>query len=380
MTISASGTVFRILNRMVGSVSLSRSERIKKRCCLVPGALLLLFSLALVYQTAGAEETKPQPITSEQIKQSNPEVYKKIQQDEKYREPVNPDKPYGDDGGFWAQPTFKPDQPQDWWERSSFEYSPQYPFLLKRATAQLSYLSLRGSSDGSIAGGLLAFYLRKGRVSNSISYSIDQKYVINETGYTSLDRDMQTFEETFRYELSRHLFLEAGMFWRRISTVNIRDRYLPFVGIGTYNILDSIGIKNNKDLLGIELGLSGVFDTYYPWVSAITHNSSDSYKAVYLKVDYAHIFNKLLTYRQNLLFKNGIDKTPVYQESPNWQSATIQYYNLRYDWRWSNSFEYNFNRFIGAYISYDVIYDSNPWPTKANKDTLLLTSFRLSYW
>ena len=380
MIISACDADFQPPTTKLRNVSPSIPERLKNGFCWFSGLLLVLFLLVLVSPTAGAEEAKLPPITSEQIKQDYPEVYKKIQQEEKYREPVNPDKPYGDDGGFWAQPTFKPDQPQDWWERSSFEYSPQYPFLLKHITAQLSYLSLRGSSDGSIASGLLAFHLRKGRTSNSISYSIDQKYVINETGYTSLDRDMQTFEETFRYELSRHLFLETGMFWRRISTVNIRDRYLPFIGIGTYNILDSIGIKNKKDLLGIELGFAEVFDTYYPWVSAITHNNSDSYKAVYLKVDYTHIFNNSLTYRQNLLFKNGIDKTPVYQESADWQSATIQYYNLRYDWRWSNSFEYNFNRFIGAYISYDVIYDSNPWPTKANKDTLFLTSLRLSYW
>jgi len=379
MTISASGAVFRILNRMVGSVSLSRSERIKKRCCLVPGALLLLFSLALVYQTAGAEETKPQPVTSEQIKQNNPEVHKKIQQDEKYREPVNPDKPYGEYGGFWSLSTLKPDQAQDWWERSSFEYSPQYPFLLKRITAQLSYLNMRGSSDGSIASGSLAFYLRKGRLSNTLSYSIDQKYVINETGYVSLDRDMQTFEETVKYELNRHLFVDAGMFWRRISTINIRDRFLPFIGIGTYNILDGI-TNSKKDLLAVEMGTMKVFDTYYPWVSDITHNQSESYHAVFLKVDYTHIFNNSFTYRQNLLFKNAIEKTPVYRESPTWQSATIQHYNLRYDWRWSNSLEYNYTRFIGAYISYDVIYDSNPWPTKANQDTLLMTSVRLSYW
>ena len=379
MKISAGNVVFHMLNTKVRKILLTVPKHNIKFCWL-SGALLLLFSLVLVSQTACAEEAKLQPITSEQIKQSYPEVYKKIQQEEKYREPVNPDAPYGEYGGFWSLPTFKPDQPQDWWERSSYEYSPQYPFLLKRITAQLSYLSLRGSSDGSIASGSLAFYLRKGKTSNSISYSIDQKYVINETGYVSLDRDMQTFEETLKYELNRHLFVEAGMFWRRISTVNIRDRYLPFMGIGTYNILDSLGLKNKKDLLGIELGVAKVFDTYYPWVSDITHNPSESYKAVYLKVDYTHQFNNSLTYRQNLLYKNAIDKTPVYQEAPNWQSATIQYYNLRYDWRWSNSVEYNFNRFIGAYISYDVIYDSNPWPTKANQDTLLMTSLRLSYW
>ncbi len=372
--------VFHILKALWRNVSFSTPEREKNGFYRLSGALLALFSLVLLIPAAGAEEVKPQPITSESIKQNNPEVYKKIQQEEKYKEPVNPDKPYGDYGGFWAPPTFKPDQPQYWWENTSFEYSPEYPFFLKRITAQLSYVRLSGSSDGSIATGSAALYLRKGRISNSLSYFIDQKYVKSETGYITLDRDMQTFEETLRYELSRHLFIEAGMFWRRISTVNIKDRYLPFIGVGTYDILNSIGLKSKKNLLGIELGVAKVFDTYYPWVSDITHNKSDSYTAVYLKADYTHIFNNALTYRQNFLFKNALDKTPVYKESPDWSSATVQYYNLRYDWRWSNSFEYNFNRFIGAYISFDVIYDSNPWPTKTGQDTLLAMGLRLSHW
>lgn len=379
MKISVCDVALHMLSKNVESVSLSMPERIINKFFWLSGVLVVLFFLVMISQTAGAEEAKQQNITSEFIKQNYPDVYKKIQQEEPYREPINPDKPYGDYGGFWAKPTFAQDQPQDWWERSSFEYSPEYPFFLNHISAQLSYTSLRGSSDGSIAQGAAALHLRKGRISNTLSYNIDQKYIINETGYVSLDRDMQTFEETLKYELNRHLFVDAGMFWRRISTVNIKDRYLPFIGVGTYNILDSIGIKSKKDLLGIELGVAKIFDTYYPWVSAITHNESQSYRAAYLKADYTHIFNNSLTYRQNFLYKNGIDKTPVYKESPNWQSATIQYYNLRYDWRWSNSLEYNLNRFTGLYISYDIIYDSNPWPTNAERDTLLATGLRLSY-
>ena len=380
MKFAVCDVVFRMFNARARSVSLSRPELMKNGLCWLSGGLFLLISLVMINPAIGAEEAKTQPVTSEYIKQNDPELYKKIQQEEKYRDPVNPDKPYGDYSSFWAQPTFKPDQPQDWWERSSFEYSPDYPFFLKHITAQLSYLKISGSSDGTIANGAFAINLRKGRISNSLSYSIDQKHVINETGYVALDRDLQTFEETLKYELNRHLFLEAGMFWRRMSTVNIKDRYLPFVGIGTYNILGSLIDKNNKkDLLGIELGVGKVMDTYYLWVSDITHNTSDSYNAVYLKVDYAHIFNNSWTYRQNLLYKNAIEKTPVYQESADWKSATIQHYNLRYDWRWSNSVEYNVNRFIGGYVSYSVIYDSNPWPTKANKDTELMVGLRFSY-
>jgi hypothetical protein len=375
----ACNVIIHIHNTKGRRIPLSIPACTKNRFRWLSRVLLVLFSLILVSQTAGAAESKEEPITSESIKQNHPEVYKKIQQEEKYREPVNPDKPYGDYGGFWALPTFKPDQPHDWWERSSFEYSPEYPFFLKRITSQLSYLRLSGSSEGTLATGSIALNLRKGRISNSLSYAIDQKLVKHESGYTTLDRDLQTFEETLKYELNRHLFIEAGMFWRRISTVYIKDRYVPFIGIGTYNILDTI-VKNKKDLLGIELGAAKVFDTYYPYVSDITHSKSDSYTAVYLKADYTHIFNSSLTYRQNFLLKNAVDKTPVYQESADWTSATIQYYNLRYDWRWTNSLEYNYNRFIGAYVSYAVIYDSNPWPTKSKQDTELMVGLRLSHW
>jgi len=110
----------------------------------------------------------------------------------------------------------------------------------------------------------------------------------------------------------------------------------------------------------------------------MTGKKSDSYTAVYLKADYTLAITPALTYRQNFLMKNATDKTPVYKESPDWSSATIQHYNLRYDWRWSNSLEYNFNRFIGGYISFDLIYDSNPWPTKTGQDTLLAAGFRLT--
>ena len=356
---SSSAVVFHILHKMFRRLSFSRPLGMKKGLCrlCVP---LVLIALVPAGQAVGADT----------------ETSKKTQIEGK--EPAKPDKPYGEYGGFWAQPSFKPDQPKDWWERSSFEYSPEYPYFLKHITAQLSYVRLSGSSDGTLANGSLAFYLRKGRLSNSLSYSIDQKYVKHESGYISLDRDMQTFEETLKYELNRHLFMEAGMFWRRISTVNILDRYLPFIGIGTYNILESIGLKTKKNILGVEIGVAKVFDTYYPWVSAMTGKKSDSYTAVYLKADYTLAITPALTYRQNFLMKNATDKTPVYKESPYWSSATIQHYNLRYDWRWSNSLEYNFNRFIGGYISFDLIYDSNQWPTKTGQDTLLAAGFRLT--
>ncbi len=183
-----------------------------------------------------------------------------------------------------------------------------------------------------------------------------------------------------RYELNRHLFFEGGFFWRRISTAYIFNRYVPFLGLGTYNILYTLGLRNKKDLLGLDLGVAKVFDTYYPYVVQLTGRDSNDYKAWYLKADYTHIFNDQFTYRQNLLLKYGMDKTPVYQEAPNWSSATVKDYSYRYDWRWSNSIEFNFSRYIGLSLSYDLIYDSNPWPTKANLDTLLSLYLRLMAW
>lgn len=392
--------------------------------------LFLLLSLFLPSPSLGAEEAKQPPIAKDSVNLNHPEELKKIEQavmtlkesktlqelkplqemlkslqeilksqqalkaqqavkggpepkaqllvkDDK---PVVADNPYGDRPGFWAQPKFKSGQPQDWWERSSFEYEPEYPYFLKRFTGQLSFTKLTGSSDGHLAMGGAELILRKGRFTNSNSYMIDQKDIVSETGYTVLDRDLQNFDETLRYEFNRHLFIETGMIWRRISTVYIRDRFIPFIGLGTYNILYTLGQNNKKDLLGIHLGLVNIFDKYYPFVAQLTGKESNQYPAFYLSANYTHIFNDHFTYRQFLFHKYGLAKTPVYQESPDWSRATIKDNSYRYDYRWSNSIEFNYNRTIGLSLSYDLIYDSNPWPTKANLDTLLSLFFRFMVW
>lgn len=96
---SSSAVVFHILHKMFRRLSFSRPLGMKKGLCrlCVP---LVLIALVPAGQAVGADT----------------ETSKKTQIEGK--EPAKPDKPYGEYGGFWAQPSFKPDQPKDWWERS----------------------------------------------------------------------------------------------------------------------------------------------------------------------------------------------------------------------------------------------------------------------
>lgn len=326
-----------------------------------------------------AEEPK---LTPESIRQTDPELYRQIQAAPRLPpEKLDPDQPYDAYPGFFAQPVLKPDQIQDWWENSSFLYRPQYPYLLKHTHMKFSYAKTTGNDDGYAVKGGLYLALRKDRFTNVIGYEVDKKDIVSVDG-SSYDKDVQTFEETALYELNRYLFVEAGMFWQRLSLQMIRDRYMPFVGIGSFNVLQDV-LDRKKDRLALALGLGRVRDEYYPVIMEMVNRDSDTFNGVYGRADFTHRFEAPLTYRQKFTMKHATDATPIYRittiPQTTDQRAIVVGTTKRYDWRWSNSLEFALNQYVGFLISYDVAYDSNPWPIVAKRDTELMTGFKFAY-
>ncbi|MFA7060226.1 MAG: DUF481 domain-containing protein [Pedobacter sp.] len=330
---------------------------------------------------ARAEEPK---LTPELIKQTNPDLYRQIQAAPKLPpEKADPDRPYDPYPGFFAQPVLKPDQNENWWETSSFDYSPIYPYLLKHTHMKFSYDKSTGNDDGHAWKGAILLALRKDRFTNVIGYEIDQKNISSMDG-SSVDKDVQNFEETAIYELNRYLFVEAGLYWQRLSQQFIMDRYVPFVGIGSYNVLQDI-LDRKKDRLKIDLGFGWVSDSYDSQVVNMIHKNSDSFNALYVKGEFAHKFSDMLTYKQIFVLKQAVDKTTEYgittipQTQNQDQKAIVTGATKRYDWRWTNSLEFTINQYVGFLVSYDVAYDSNPWPIAAKRDTEFLTGFKFAY-
>ncbi|MEI6205664.1 MAG: hypothetical protein WCP20_02655 [Desulfuromonadales bacterium] len=326
-----------------------------------------------------AEEPK---LTPEYIKKTYPDLYRQIQDGPRLPPPeVDPAKPYDAYPGFFAQPVLKPGQIDVWWENSSFEYSPVYPYLLKHAHMKFSYARSTGNDDGHAWKGGILLALRKDRFTNVIGYEIDQKKFFSTDG-SSTYKDVQNFEETALYELNRYLFIEAGMYWQRLSQQYIKDRYVPFVGIGSYNLLQDI-LDKKKDRLKLDLGFGRVSDSYFMEVVNKIHKDSDSFNALYVRGEFAHKFTDMLTYKQNFTLKQSIDKTPIYGlttiPQTQDQKAVETGMTKRYDWRWTNSLEFTLNQYVGFLISYTVAFDSNPWPIAAKRDTELLTGFKFAY-
>ena len=349
-----------------------------KRC-----AVFLLIAAAGALCVAAADVQAEEPaLTPEYLKQTNPELYRQIQGSPRLPpKRVDPDQPYPAYPGFFAQPVLKPDQLEDWWENSSFLYTPQYPYLLKHTHMKFSYGKTTGNDDGYAVKGGLYLALRKDRFTNFIGYEVDKKNIESRDG-SSYDKDVQSFEETALYELNRYLFVEAGMYWQRLSLQKIRDRYMPFAGIGSYNVLQDV-LDQKKDRLGLNLGIGRVRDEYEPIILEMINKDSDTFNGVYARADFSHKFSDLLTYRQKFVMKHAIDSTPIYSittiPQTTEQQAIVVGTTKRYDWRWTNSLEFALNQYVGFLVSYEVAYDSNPWPVVAKRDTELMTGFKFAY-
>lgn len=343
------------------------------------GVLAAASMFAVSVTDVQAEELK---LTPEFIQKSNPDLYRQIQNGPRLPPPeVDPVKPYDPDPGFFAQPVLKPGQIQEWWENSSYEYSPMYPYLLKSTNLKFSYVNSTGNDDGHSWKGNFMLSLRKDKFTNTISYNIDQKKFKSPDGSISSDKDMQTFEESALYELNPYLFVEAGFVWQRLSIFEIENRYVPMAGVGSYNLLRDV-LDKKKYRLTLNLAFANVTDEYTPMVVNFIKKDSDSFKAIYARAEYTHKFNEIFTYKMEGILKHAIDTTPVYSMvvAGGYPIAAIQIGSTkRYDWNWYNSFECAVNQYVGFLVSYNVAFDSNPFPGAAKRDTEYMTGVKFSF-
>lgn len=327
---------------------------------------------------AAAEVPK---LTPEYIRDSNPDLYRQIQAAPRLPEAIDPLRPYGEYGGFFSHPKFMPDQPEEWWERSAFEYSPEYPYFLKHTHLKFSFSDNKGNDDGFALKGAFYLALRKGRVSNILGYEVDRKQITDTQG-GSIDKNMQTLDETLLYEINRHLYVECGGIWQSLSLQRIDSRTIPFVGLGTFNVLQDI-LDKKKDTLKMGLGFGRVFDHYDAFVESLIKKDSDTFNAIYLNAAYTHRFTDKFNYRQNFTLKHATEKTAIYNMTSipqsNTQFAITAGSTYRYDWRWTNALEFNLNQYVGFLIQYYIAYDSNPWPISAKYDRELMLGLKFAY-
>lgn len=323
-------------------------------------------------------------LTPESIMKTNPDLYRAIQSGPPLPPPeVDPAKPYDPYPGFFAQPVLKPGQIEEWWENSSFEYSPVYPYLLKHTHLKFTFANSTGNDEGYANKGAVLLALRKGRFTNIVAYTIDKKNISSPDG-SRVDKDTQGFEETAQYEFNRYLFAEAGFHWQRLSQFMILNRYIPVVGVGSYNVLQDI-FNKKQTRLGLHLGAAWVKDEYYPMVVDMIGKNSDSFYGLYFRADFSHKFYDLFTFKSEFILKHAIESTPVYvmttipRTSLTDQKAVMTGSTKRYDWNWTNSLEFALNQYVGFLVSYTMAYDSNPWPIAAKSDTELMIGFKFAY-
>lgn len=340
----------------------------------VAGTLAVVGMLGMTAIEVRAEEAK---LSAEQIMKTNPDLYRQIQDGPRLPPPeMDPAKPYDPYPGFFAQPVLKPGQIEEWWENSAFEYSPMYPYLLKHTHMKFSYSGVSGNDEGHLFKGGLMLALRKDRFTYVFGYEVDRKSISSSDGSSS-QKNIMNVENTLSYELNRYLFVEAGFHWQQLSVQMIDDRYIPFIGIGSYNVLQGL-LDKKVDRLKVNLGFGRVTDNYSSFVSDLTGKTSDTFNAIYTKAEFAHKFTDMLTYKQDVVYKQAIDETPIYVLNSVDKAVRLGTTN-RYDWSWTNSLEFALNQYVGCLLSYNVAYDSNPGPSVLKRDTTYLAGFKFAF-
>lgn len=353
------------------------------RKAMTPGALLM--ALLVQFSLAGpclspAFAANPE-LTPEFIRLNEPELYRQIQSAPKLPLPTDPNNPYGEYAGFFSHPKFQPDQPEDWWEHSSFSYNPQYPYLLKHTHLKFSYADMEGNDNGFAVKGGAYLAVRKGRVSSYLGYEVDRKEITDSQG-GSVDKDIQNLDTTLLYEINPHLFVEGGLIWQRLSYQMIDSRTIPFVGLGSFNILKGL-LDPKRDSLKVGFGFGRIYDKYDQTVIDMIGKDSDSFNGAYVKANFIHQFTDTLAYRQSYVLKHALQETTVYKittiPQTDMQFAINAGSTKRYDWRWTNALEFTLNQWVGFLIQYQMAYDSNPWPIAAKSDKELLLGLKFAY-
>lgn len=249
----------------------------------------------------------------------------------------------------------------DWWNRSSLKYTPRPAGTLFHGELQYDYKRETGNIDSYSHRGAGKLVIRKDRFTNYLSYFIDKKISDDFTSGSHYQRDYKIFEGSLRYDLREKLYSEAGLIWETDSANLIKNRYVYYGGLG-YNLLD---MKDHS--INVFLAYSRVKEEFDPLIGMMLGIDNRESNAAYFFQSYDWHVTDRLTFREKFRIIRNLDDSILYNMATGVPVPDGD--TKRYMWVLYNALEYRINNFLSLVNSYQINYDSNPWPTVLKKDS-----------
>lgn len=262
-----------------------------------------------------------------------------------------------------------------WWEKSSLKFTSLPEQWLFHIEGTLDYKHKTGNTESDLYNGSASLTVRKLRFTNTLSYIISKEFTKQSSQpgspVSQTDSDYRSWQESFRYDLTRRLYAEGGYIWEKDTAnyINGRDSY--YAGIG-FTLIDT-----PKFLLDV-LVAGGYENEKYPeTVRMAMDMEENSMRAGYFKENFRWNITDRITYKQSFRIIRDFTRTKVFNDELD--DLHVIGETNRYRWFLINEIHFKIVEHLTFMTGYKIEYDSNPWPTVEKLDTTIKSGLQFSF-
>lgn len=259
----------------------------------------------------------------------------------------------------------------DWWNRSSLEYDPLLLQFLFHGELQYSYLKTTGNMDSFSHLMSARLDIRKYRFTNSIAIQLD-KNEINTAFAGHTEKDHRIFEDDFKYDITKRLYADAGFIWEKNSLTLTDGRYAVYGGFG-YRLLNL-----QKHKLEVLLDYGYLNEKYTSDIERLLNFDSRDFETVFFDQKYIWAITKRINFNEKFRIIYFLNKTDDFGLDAFGNAVKLGKENRKLIY-FSTGLDFGITDSFAITNSYQINYDSMPWPGVKKKDTILTTGVKFSF-
>ncbi|PLX85042.1 MAG: hypothetical protein C0614_04720 [Desulfuromonas sp.] len=265
-----------------------------------------------------------------------------------------------------------PETPANWWQKSSLDPTAEYSGWLKRLNLSLTYNHLTGNTEGYALGGSAGLTLRKGRTTGTLSYDINKKD-ITQGEEDTVKSEKWTTVLAGQYDFCRSGYGSAAYIWEQDSNNNIEMREITVAGIGSYLV------SSERLNLNLFLGAGQTDEDYDHIVKRYTAIDNRTYNMLYLYQTLEWQITEWLTLSQGVRLIHSFSEMNEFSMEDETSAVSVTGQSRRDLLMVKVELQVPIRQYFSIFSSWNLNYDSHPWPGNDSTDTLTTVGLRFSH-
>ncbi|AMV71116.1 hypothetical protein JCM30471_29370 [Desulfuromonas carbonis] len=261
--------------------------------------------------------------------------------------------------------------PADWWKKSSLDPAARYPGLLKKFDFSFNYTNITGNTDGYALGVGTALTLRHGRWTGLASYDNAKKKYTQGTDHIS--NQNRTTKVEGQFDLCRYGYLAGAAIWEKDTNNDLDQRRLLIGGLGSY-LVSSEALN-----LGAFLGGGQANEEYDAVVQRYTSLDHRTYNILYFYQTFDWQLSQWLQFSQGFRWIRSFSEMNEFGQDPDSAAVFVSGRKARSLIKGKAEIQVPIRKNFNLFVSYQVSYDSHPWPGNHSTDAMTTYGIRFSY-